>query len=80
LITNSKTGPRQSPFHRVLIAYNPATPAFQASLVGKSDVLFPEFETVRRAREHAGAAFTCDADIFFNPYVLFFVDVEFIDS
>jgi hypothetical protein len=80
LVANSETGSGQSPFHCFFITHDPATAALQASLVGKSEVPFPEFETVRRAGIQARAGFTRDADIFLYLDMPFFVDVVFVDG
>lgn len=79
-VAYTKTGSRQSPFHRFLITHDPATAAFQAALVGKGYVSFPEFEAIRRAGKQAWVGFTGCADIFSYLDVPFFVDVVFVNG
>jgi len=79
-VAYTKTGPRQSPFYRFLFAHNPATAAFQAALVGKGYMLFPEFEAFRWARIQARVGFTCCANIFFYLDMPLFIDVVFVDG
>jgi hypothetical protein len=80
LVANPETGSRQSPIHRFLITHNPTTAAFQASLIGKGYVSFPEFEAFRRAGICARMVFTCCADIFLYLDMSFFVDVVFVNG
>jgi hypothetical protein len=80
LITDPKTPSRVDPMDGILGAGNPATAAFQAPLVGKGHVIFPQDIAFCRASIQTGRQIAPLALRFLQGDVDFPVDIKFIQG
>src|SRR4030042_620674 len=80
LITNPKTPPGVYPADGPLGAGDPAAPAFQAPLVGKGHVIFPEDIAFCRAGIETGFPVAAPAFLFLQGDMDLPVDIKFIEG
>jgi hypothetical protein len=80
LITNPKAPPGVDPADGPLGADNPATPAFQASFIRKSNVILTQDIAFCRAGIETGFPIAAPALFFLHGYMDFPVDIKFIEG
>jgi len=75
-----KASPGVGPFYSSLIAEYLATATFQAALIGKGDLAFPQLETFCRTYVKATPRLTLLADLLFQADMGLSVNIIFIES